>query len=264
MLEILQIPSLQDNYIYVLRDEATGSVAVIDPTEAAPVLDLLKSRGWKLGQIFNTHHHWDHVGGNLEIQRATGCEILASTFDAGRTPGLTRPLAPGDTIAVGESRGTILEMPGHTLGHIALWFADDKVLFPGDTLFSLGCGRLFEGSPGQMWETLERILALPDDTLVYSAHEYSLANAAFAVSLEPGNAALREYARRIQRAREAGRATLPFRLGDERKLSPFLRAHDPALKATLGLSTSGPVKVFTEVRRRKDVFKTTVSSLDFG
>jgi len=250
MLEIVQLPSLQDNYIYVLHDTSTSTVAVIDPTEAAPVFQLLRERNWKLSKIFNTHHHWDHVGGNLELQRETGCEIYGSSHDAGRTPGVTHRLNAGDTVTVGDARGVVLEMPGHTLGHIALYFADDKALFPGDTLFSLGCGRLFEGSPDQMWATLEQILKLPDDTQVYSAHEYSLANAAFAVSLDPNNEKLKAYARRIQKTREAGKPTLPFTLGEERALSPFLRA--------------GDATTFADVRRRKDGFKTTVSSLDFG
>jgi len=242
-MEIVQLEALEDNYIYLLRDLATGMTAVIDPSEAKPVSQELKRRGWRLDFILNTHHHWDHVGGNLELKDEHGCQVLASSRDGGRTPGFDRGLAPGEKFHLGDSVGEVLDVPGHTVGHLALFFAKQKALFPGDTLFSLGCGRLFEGTPGQMWETLHRLKQLPDDIQVYCAHEYTLANAAFALSLDPQSQPLKIYAHAASERRRAGRATIPFRLGDEKTLSPFLRAPD--------------TKSFAEVRRKKDEFRGT-------
>ncbi len=252
MLEIIQLESLKDNYIYLVR--SNGKTAVVDPTEAAPVLKALEERDWKLDWVWNTHHHWDHVGGNLELKQKTGCAIWASEYDFDRTPGCDRGLEPGETIEFGDCRVEVIGVPGHTLGHVAFWFSKEKTLFPGDTLFSLGCGRLFEGTAAQMWETLSRLCDLPADTVVYSAHEYTLANASFALSLEPSNSNLLSYIEKAREKRKKGQPTVPFLLGEERAVSPFLRAKDRDLQEALGLITSGPVKVFAEVRRRKDTY----------
>ena len=190
MLEIVQIPVLRDNYIYLLHDPVSGSTAVVDPAVAEPVLQALRERGWRLDYILNTHHHADHVDGNLQLKQYSGCRIIASQTDSGRIPGLDIAVNDGDRFLLGEQRLSVIATPGHTLGHSVYDWADSAALFCGDTLFSLGCGRLFEGSPAQMWQSLQRLKALPPATGVYCAHEYTQANGRFALTLEPDNAAL--------------------------------------------------------------------------
>ena len=253
-MEVFQIPALKDNYIYVLRDAATGTVAAVDPSAAEPVLKLLRSRNWPLHQILNTHHHWDHTGGNLVLKAATGCSITGFAGDQARLPGVDHLVAEGGTVSVGSAMGTVLEVPGHTSGHVAYYFASSQSLFCGDTLFSCGCGRLFEGTAGQLWASLEKLMSLPDDTRVYCGHEYTEANVRFALSLEPESVILLGKQEAVKKLRAAGMATVPSLLGDEKRLNPFLKPRDGKIMAALGLETSGPVKVFGEMRRRKDVF----------
>ena len=225
-MEVVQVPVLTDNYIYLAHDGA--ETAVIDPAVAAPVLAAAEQRGWRITQILNTHWHPDHTGANLAIRAATGCTITGPAGEAAKIPGLDRAVAGGDAVQVGGATGRVIDVPGHTAGHNAYWFGDDAVLFCGDTLFALGCGRLFEGTPAQMHASLARLMALPDDTQVYCAHEYTQANARFAVTVEPGNAALADRVVAIDAARAAGRPTVPSTIGVERATNPFVRARDAA------------------------------------
>jgi hydroxyacylglutathione hydrolase len=254
-LQIHQIPVLSDNYVYLIRDPETEDTAVIDPAVADPVLIALDRLGWTLTHIFNTHHHHDHVGGNLELKRATGCTIVGNRADARRIPGLDVGVAEGDEVALGAQRARVLEVYGHTLGHIAYWFEGSSALFCGDTLFALGCGRLFEGTAAQMWSSLGKLRELPDGTRVYCAHEYTQSNAAFALSVDPENWALRERAERIRELRAHNKPTVPSTLAEERATNPFLRADTEDLKRAAGLPGGDPVAVFAEIRRQKDVFR---------
>ncbi|QJD28794.1 hydroxyacylglutathione hydrolase [Methylococcus geothermalis] len=255
MLEILQIPVLEDNYVYLLHEPGSGATAAVDPAVAGPVLEALDARGWRLSHVLNTHHHGDHVGGNLELKAATGCVIVGAAGDRHRIPGIDVVLKDGEEFRIGSASARMLEVPGHTAGHIAFWFEDDAALFCGDTLFALGCGRLFEGSAEQMWRSLERLRALPPESRVFCAHEYTQANARFAATMEPGNAALRERMSRVEALRRDGLATVPSSLGDELATNPFLRPESPEIRQRLGLVQAPDVEVFAEIRRRKDVFR---------
>ena len=241
MLTVAQVPVLSDNYVYLAHDEATGATAVIDPAVPEPVLAAAAARGWTITDIWNTHWHPDHTGANVAIKAATGCRITGPAGEADRIPGLDRKVAQGDTIMLGSSSARVIDVPGHTAGHNAYWFGGDAVLFCGDTLFALGCGRLFEGTPAQMHESLGRLMALPNETKVYCAHEYTQANARFAVTVEPGNAALAARAADIDRARAAGQPTVPSTIGLERATNPFVRAAN--------------VAEFAERRAAKDMFR---------
>ncbi|CAI8772051.1 hydroxyacylglutathione hydrolase [Methylococcus capsulatus] len=255
MLEILQIPVLEDNYVYLLHEPGSGATAAVDPAVAGPVLEALDARGWRLGHVLNTHHHGDHVGGNLELKAATGCTIVGAAGDRHRIPGIDVALKDGEEFRLGSASARMLDVPGHTSGHVAFWFEDDAALFCGDTLFALGCGRLFEGSAEQMWRSLERLRALPAETKVFCAHEYTQANARFAVTIEPGNVALRERVERVEALRREGAATVPSILSEELATNPFLRPESPEIRARLGLPGVPEVEVFAEIRRRKDVFR---------
>jgi len=254
-LIVEQIPVLSDNYVYLAHEPETGATAAVDPAVAEPVLERLAAKGWRLSHILNTHHHHDHTGANLALKQATGCTIVGARGDAERIPGIEVEVADGDSFMLGHAAALVMAVPGHTSGHIAYWFPDSRALFCGDTLFALGCGRLFEGSAEQMWASLSRLRALPDDALVYCAHEYTQSNARFARTVERDNQALKERIRDVDAARAAHRPTVPSRLGLERETNPFLRADLPAVKAAVGLPPDAdPARVFGEIRRRKDVF----------
>ncbi|MCC7259704.1 MAG: hydroxyacylglutathione hydrolase [Alphaproteobacteria bacterium] len=255
MLEIVQIPVLFDNYIYLAHDAGSGATAAIDPALAEPVLDALHARGWQLTHILNTHHHIDHIGGNIELKQATGCIIVGYGEDAARISGIDVQLKDGDVFMLGSARADVLFVPGHTRGHITYWFADEHVLFCGDTLFSMGCGRLFEGTPEQMYASLSRIAALPEDTLVYCTHEYTESNGRFALTLEPGNGDLQTRMAEVRGLRAEGRPTVPSTLGVEKRTNPFLRTESVEIRKNLGMLNAAPVQVFTEIRHRKDRFQ---------
>jgi hydroxyacylglutathione hydrolase len=253
-LQVHQFPCLEDNYGYLVRDATTGVTAAIDTPSAAAIEAALRQKGWRLDYILNTHHHDDHAGGNLELKAKTGCRIAGPRADAARIPGIDIALGDGDHFDLGSRRATVLDTPGHTRGHIVYVFAADSAAFVGDTLFAMGCGRLFEGTPAQMWNSLQKLLRLPDDTRVYCAHEYTQKNARFALSVEPGNADLVERAAEVDRLRAMGLPTVPTTIGRERRTNPFLRPDSPALRATLGLPGASLVEVFAETRRRRNTY----------
>ena len=254
-LQIIQIPVLLDNYVYLVHEPAAGLTGVVDPSLAEPVLDALKHHGWNLDFIINTHHHWDHTGGNIELKAETGAKVVGPLAEAARIPLIDMAFKEGERFQFGQAEAQILDIPGHTSGHIAFWFADNDVLFCGDTLFSLGCGRLFEGTPAQMWNSLSKIRELPDATQVYCGHEYTEANGRFALTLEPENPELRSIMERVRATRAQGQSTVPSKLGDEKAANPFLRADKDALQAAMGMAGADPVEVFARVRSQKDAFR---------
>lgn len=254
-LTVTLIPLLQDNYAYRLEDTETGAVAVVDPAEAGPVAAAIDGKGGRLDLILATHHHNDHIGGIAELKARYGAKVVGPAADAARIPGMDRGVGEGDAVEVGRAVGRVIETPGHTSGHIAFFFADTPAVFCGDTLFALGCGRVFEGTPAQMWSSLEKLRALPDTTRVYCGHEYTQANARFALTVDPANPVLEAYAEDVADAREAGAPTIPAQLGREKLANPFLRCDVEALKEAAGMPGADPVAVFAAVRGRKDNFR---------
>lgn len=253
-LELVTIPCLKDNYAYLLHDAASGETTLIDAPEAGPILAELKARRWRLDQILLTHHHWDHIDGVSEIVEATSAEILGAAADAHRLPPLTRALVEADTVKIGRELGYVIEVSGHTVGHIAFYFPVSGLAFTADSLMAGGCGRLFEGTPAQMWDSLSKLRQLPPETLICSGHEYTTANLRFAATIEPENAALIARITRVNKARAENRATVPSRLSGELATNPFLRAGEPHIKAALGMADASDAEVFAEIRARKDKF----------
>ena len=251
-IEIVQFACLSDNYGYLVHDKTSGETACIDTPEAAPILAELEKRNWQLSHIWNTHHHYDHAGNNLELKEKTGCMIIGPAGEADKIPGIDRAVDDGDRVHLGAYQARILNVGGHTLGHIA--YHMDGHAFVGDSLFALGCGRVFEGTMAQMWASLEKLNALPDGTKIYCAHEYTSANAAFAVTIDPDNQALKTRIAEIAALRAADKPTVPTEIGLERATNPFLRATDAAVQAHLGMSGAAAVDVFAEIRSRKDNF----------
>ena len=223
-LEIVRIPVLSDNYVWLVHEPGSGETMVVDPAVAEPVLTEANSRGWKITQIWNTHWHPDHTGGNAEIKAATGCLITGPAAEAARIPTLDVEVTGGNTVRLGSAEAQVIDVPAHTAGHIAYHFAEDKSAFVGDTLFAMGCGRLFEGTPEQMYSNMRKLEALGDDTAVYCAHEYTLSNGRFALTVEPDNEALVERMAEVSAMRERGEATVPTTIALERATNPFMRA----------------------------------------
>lgn len=230
-LDIVRIPALSDNYIWLVHDAASGETVVVDPAKAEPALAEADERGWAITAIWNTHWHPDHTGGNAGIKARTGAEVIAPAAEAGRIPTADRLVKEGDRVRVGDHAATVLEVPAHTAGHIAYHFADDGVVFVGDTLFAMGCGRLFEGTADQMFANMQRLAKLPPDTRVYCAHEYTQSNGRYALVAEPDNAAIRQRMAEVDIARAAGEATVPTTIAAELATNPFLRAESVAMLA---------------------------------
>ena len=253
-LAVELLPALADNYIYLLLDPETGTSGVVDPGDARVVLDALRWHERGLDWILLTHHHADHIGGGGELREKTGARIAGPRAETGRIPDMDALLAEGDTFSFGSHSARISETPGHTRGHISYYFPEGGALFCGDTLFALGCGRIFEGTPAQMWASLAKFDGMPDDTRIYCGHEYTQSNARFALTIDPENDALRERALAIDAARAAGEPTIPSTLGVERAINPFLRPGDPAIRRRLGMTDRSDAEVFAEIRRRKDSF----------
>lgn len=243
-----------DNFGVLLHDPATGTTASIDAPEEQPILEALARRGWRLTHIFTTHHHGDHVEANAALKAQFGATIIGPAREADRIPGIDRRVDDGDRFDFAGHPVEVIATPGHTLGHVCYHLPKDKLLFAADTLFALGCGRVFEGTAAQMWQSLSKLAALPADTTVYFGHEYTLSNARFALSVDPDNAALKARAAEIEQMRAAGRFTAPTTIGLEKETNPFLRAADPAIRAHLGMQGASDAEVFAEIRARKDRF----------
>ena len=252
-MRILQLPALRDNYIYLLYDPETATAAVVDPAVAEPVLDKLAELGAELVAIFNTHHHHDHVGGNRQLlERYPRAAVYGSQADRGRIPGQTVELRAGETVEFAGRQATVLFVPGHTRGHVAYYFPESGDLFCGDTLFAGGCGRLFEGTPEQMVGSLDQLRQLPEATRVWCAHEYTLNNLRFALTVDGDNPDLQARYQQVAALRQAGSPTVPSTIGEERRTNPFLRGDQPALQAATGVLD--PVQVFARLRGMKDQF----------
>ena len=254
-LELVTIPCLSDNYVYLAHDEASGDTAVFDVPEAGPILETLKGRGWTLSHVFLTHHHWDHVDGLGDLLAEAPAKVIGAAADAHRLPPLDIQVADGDNVIIGTEQVEVLEVPGHTTGHVAYYMEGSGILVTMDSLMALGCGRLFEGTPEMMYASLQKMAALPGETLVCSGHEYSETNARFAMTIEPENSALISRSDAIAEARAKGKATVPTTLRLELDTNPFLRADQPGVLKTVGLPGSDPVAVFAEIRERRDSFK---------
>jgi len=253
-LEIVTVPCLSDNYAFLAHNEEDGHTTLVDVPEAAPILATLKSRGWTLDQVLITHHHFDHVQGLEDVLAEHDARVVGAKADIHRLPNLDGQVEEGDVVEIGSEVGTVIDVSGHTVGHLAFHFPEAKVVFTADSLMALGCGRVFEGTKPQMWESLSKLAALPPDTMVCSGHEYPAANARFALTVDPDNAKLQNRAEKVAEMRERSEATVPSMLSEELETNPFLRADDPAIAAHLGLQGADPADVFAEIRTRKDNF----------
>ncbi len=255
MLEILQLPVLADNYIYLLHEPISGKTAVVDPAVAEPVIAALNAQGWQLDYILNTHHHHDHIGANLQLKQLTNCKIIAAEADQHRIPDIDITVNHNDQFQLGKQIIQVIATPGHTSGHIVFYCAESQALFCGDTLFSLGCGRLFEGSAEQMWQSLQRIKQLPTDTRIYCAHEYTLNNGKFALFVEPDNVDLQQRISEVKQLPAINRSTLPSTLAQEIATNPFLRTNSVSICNALKITEDNEIRVFTELRKLKDTFQ---------
>ncbi|MGR3468607.1 MAG: hydroxyacylglutathione hydrolase [Shimia sp.] len=249
--DIHLFPYMADNYGVLIRDPDSGACACVDAGDGQAVLDALEKTGWTLSQLWITHWHTDHTDGIAKVKAATGAEVIGPGYDSG-IAGLDHTVRDGDRLSLGALEVEVWHTPGHSLDMVNYHLPAEGLMFAGDTLFTLGCGRVFEGTKPQMWESLSRFLSLPDDTIVYGAHEYTLANAAFALTVDPENAALRTRAEAVQRTRDAGQPTVPTTIGEERATNPFLRPADPGIRAHLGMDGATDAEVFTRIRTLKD------------
>lgn len=253
-VEVVTIACLSDNYAYLLHDDVTGETALIDVPEARPILEALRDRNWSLSEVWITHHHDDHVQGIAEILETYPAIVRGAAKDNYRLPKLNYEHEDEEHFSFAGHDVRVMDVSGHTIGHISYYVSDANAVFTADSLMALGCGRLFEGTPKQMWSSLSKLSALPSGTIVCSGHEYTAANARFALTIDPNNVDLKARAQSIQEARDAGKATVPSILDLELATNPFLRASNPAIRAQLNMKTASDVEVFAEIRARKDAF----------
>jgi len=253
-LEIVTVPCLADNYAFLIHAPETGETAVVDAPEETPIERALADHGWQLSHIFITHHHFDHIDAAEPLRAATGAKLIGAKTDAHRLPSLDMAIEDGDSFDFAGHRVQVLDVSGHTVGHIAFYIPDSYAVFTADSLMALGCGRVFEGAAEQMWASLSKIAALPPQTIVYSGHEYTTANAKFARTIEPNNAALHDRSNQIAKLRERGEPTVPSILSTELATNPFLRANLPEVKKLLNMTGEPDAAVFAEIRARKDKF----------
>ncbi|SLN50937.1 hydroxyacylglutathione hydrolase [Pseudooctadecabacter jejudonensis] len=251
-LTLLTIPCLEDNYAFLLHNPDTGETLLVDAPEPAPIQATLDVQGWTLTDILLTHHHWDHVDGLDPLRADT--RVIGASADAHRLPPLDLAVAEGDRLTICGEEAEVFDVSGHTVGHIAVYFPKSGIVFTADSLMALGCGRLFEGTPAQMWDSLQKLRALPDDTRVCSGHEYTQTNARFALTIEPNNPDLISRSDAVAAARSKGEATVPSTLALEKQTNPFLRADVPALKKAVGMPDAPPAEVFAHVRKKRDAF----------
>ncbi len=254
ILDIQIIPAFSDNYIYLLTCPETKKVAVIDPGSAKPVLDFVDQNNLKIDKILCTHHHPDHIGGNQEVKKRFSSEVIGFVGDKNRIPGIDKTVVEGDIVLVGNAEAHVLETPGHTKGHISYYFPESRAVFCADTVFSGGCGRLFEGTALQMHISCQKIAQLPDETKVFFAHEYTQSNLRFALSVDPGNQDLKNYAKKVEKILEEGSYTTPSTVAQEKKINPFLRCHDESIRQNIGLSDAPAEKIFQALRTQKNNF----------
>lgn len=254
-LDVAQFITRDDNFAVLLHDPQSGKTVAIDAPAADPIIATLKERGWTLSDIFVTHKHFDHIEGIPALQAAYDCSVTGPEASAAETGMYDRTVNDGDSFEWAGRKVQVIATPGHTLDHVSLYFPDEKLVFVGDTLFSLGCGRVMQGEHARMWDSLLAIRALPDDTELYCGHEYTLANAKFALSVDPSNSALKTRAAEVEKLRQEARMTLPTTIAQEKATNPFLRADDPALMRAVGMAGEKPAAVFKEIRTRKDNFR---------
>jgi hydroxyacylglutathione hydrolase len=252
--EIRLFLCLKDNYGVLLHDPETGATASIDAPEAAPIEQALKATGWKLTDILVTHHHADHTAGIVTLKREYGCRVVAPAKEAAAIPEVDRTVHEGETVSVGNLTAKVIETPGHTLGHVTYWFAQDRLAFVGDTLFSIGCGRVIEGTPEMMWASLKKLRELPNETQIYCGHEYTAANIKFALTIDADNPVLEARAAQVERLIDEGAPTIPVTIGDEKLANPFLRADVADLACDVGMAGKPPEQVFAVIRERKNRF----------
>lgn len=253
-LEIEQFMCHSDNFGILARDSETGVTALIDAPQERPILEAIERTGWTPSLLLITHHHADHVEANLALKERFGLTIVGPAREADKIPGIDRQVNEGDIVRVGNQEARVIETPGHTAGHVSYFFPKAGVAFTADTLFALGCGRLFECKPPVMYESLKKLTELPLETVIYCGHEYTESNARFALSVDPTNSALKERAKKIEALRREDKPTLPTTLREEMATNPFLRWHDPVIRRNLGMENAPDVEVFAEIRKRKDIF----------
>ena len=253
-LEIVQLPARSDNFAVLLHNPVTRATAAIDAPEADPIIAALTERGWLLDHIFVTHKHLDHIEGIPALKAAYSCGVTGPEASAAETGLYDRTVTDGDVLQWGGAELRVLATPGHTLDHVSYWLPDQALVFVADTIFALGCGRVIEGTHDMMWRSIDRLRQLPEETVLYCGHEYTLSNAKFAVTVDPENRELRARLEEVQRLRDAGQPTLPTTIGRERAMNPFLRADEPAVAAAVGMQGADPARVFAEIRTRKDRF----------
>ncbi|MEM9063125.1 MAG: hydroxyacylglutathione hydrolase [Pseudomonadota bacterium] len=253
-VEVVTVPCRSDNYAYLVHDTGSGQTALVDAPSVDPIVDALEARGWGLEQIWITHHHADHTDGVPDLVAKYGSKTVGHAKDRARLPALDVELSEGETVTLGESTARVIDVSGHTIGHIAFVMDNDNVAFTADSLMALGCGRVFEGTHAMMWESLSKFLDMPDDMLIYSGHNYGQANGRFALSIEPENKALLDRIDAIKAADATGAFIVPVSMAEEKATNPFLRAVEPSVKASVGLDGADDASTFAEVRRRKDSF----------